>query len=234
MAHKLDQLLEDIPAIPASVKKHAETKSGIKRERISVSAARKVKAKLMAQIYLQNGLDIGKAYEAATGLKWRHGMTVATLLGDEFPTWLEEINKALDAQDVTKDMAVALLWTMLTVSPLDFMDDEGIPMTIAELKKLPPVLRSTIEEISVVTDYEPIVENGVIKTDKGVVLLRPVQRTKIKLKWAPSAMSDLSKIMKWIGPTTLIKKYHVTFAQIIQKAKQRVIERRALTIEHKP
>lgn len=186
---------------------------------------RVLSARLVASEYLRNGLNLAKAYESVTHKKYTTARFNAMMSNDT--AFMEEINVALTAADVEKNKVLALLWAMANVSPLDFMDDDGATLSIAELKKLPREVRAIIEEVNVTTIYKTVLdENGKAMKDKdGKPLLKPEQHVKIKVANKQAAIATIAQIGKLIGPTTLTQNnYIVSIGQSMADADARRLE----------
>ncbi len=166
--------------------------------------SKRLRARLVAQEYLRNGMNLKAAYEKVTGLPCKGNPEKK--LGDALTDFIAEISRSIERPDIGKDKAVALLWAGITVSPLDFMDDSGAPMTIEQLKKLPREIQSIIESVSIETHHEIVRdENGKkVKNENGEYLFAPVLRANVRLMQKGNLMSQLAQIMKWVGPTVQV------------------------------
>lgn len=165
-----------------------------------------LEARLIATEYLRNGLDIKAAYESITHKRYTAARFNAMVATDN--SFMEEINLSLKSADVEKNRVLAMLWAMATISPLDFMDENGFTMPVSELQKLPREVKAMIEEVTVVNEQEIIKDDDgkMVRDDEGRPLLRNVQRAKVRIVASKKdALKIIAEIGKLVGPTTLIQ-----------------------------
>lgn len=165
------------------------------------------RARLIAQEYVRNGMNLRQAMITVTGSKsLKPGNSLMALLGDTTDVFVDELAKLVDKSDVNRDRALNLLWAMVNTSVLDFIDDRGDTLPIAELRKLPRVMQVMLHKISVTSKQEVVKgEDGkVMRDDNGSPFLATIQTVKVELPDKMIAMSQLAQMMRWVGPTTLI------------------------------
>lgn len=165
------------------------------------------RARLIAQEYVRNGMNLRQAIATVTGSQSKKaGNGILTLMGDATDTFVDELSKLIDKSDVNRDHALSVLWAMVNTSILDFIDDHGHVLPVAELRKLPRVMQIMLSKISVSTKQTPVKENGkVLKDDNGSPYLATEQRVHIELPEKMVALNQLAQIMRWVGPTTLVQ-----------------------------
>lgn len=213
MKPKITDLAKAIRPVPA-----AETKPPkVNSEKVKQAIA----SRLIANEYLRNGLNIKQAYEAITKRKYSP-VKFSAIVADNDSAFLNEIDTALKSSDVEKSRVLALLWAMATTSPLDYMDDDGVPLSVADLKKLPRELQAIIEEIFVETTYERAMgDDGPVKGENGELLMVPRQRVRIKVSGKQAALNTVAQIGKLIGPAVLQNNYITNIGQIMIDADSR-------------
>lgn len=198
-----------------------------------------ITARLVANEYLRNGLDIKRAYEDVTHKKY-HLSRFRVMIAQHDNAFLSEIDLALRSADVEKNHVLALLWAQATTSPLDFMDDNGVVLPIAELKKLPRELQALIEVVKVTTTYVAArdTDGKPVMSDDGVPLMVPEQFVYLKFPSKQAALNTIAQIGKLIGPSVLIQTSITNIGQIMLDADSRrttiLAERPERVIEHKP
>jgi len=201
---------------------------------------RVLSARLVASEYLRNGLDIRAAYESVTHKRYTASRFNAMMTAGN--SFMEEINIALKTADVEKNKVLALLWAQATTSPLDFMDDNGVILPIATLKKLPREFQALIEEVKVTTTYVPVRDddNKIMKDKDGKPLLKPEQHVHLKFPSKQAALNTIAQIGKMVGPAVLnnttINMFSIGAAMAEADAHRgRLMEERASrVIEHDP
>jgi hypothetical protein len=165
------------------------------------------RARLIAQEYVRNGMNLRNAIATVTGSKsTKAGNGILTLMGDSTDTFVEELKHLINNSDISKDRALNLLWAMVNTSIIDFIDDNGHVLPIAELRKLPRVMQVLLSKIDVTTTQHTVRdEKGkVMKDDNGSPYLSTEQRVKIELPEKMVALNQLAQIMRWVGPTISI------------------------------
>lgn len=178
-------------------------------------------ARLVANEFLRNGLNLKQAYEDVTRKKYTPTRFNAMISTDN--AFMDEVNLALQAADVEKNKVLALLWAQATTSPLDFMDDNGVILPVAELKKLPRVLQALIEEVKVTTVHVPVKdEHGkVMKDENGKPYLRPEQHVHLKFPSKQAALTTIAQIGRLIGPQVLNQVNNFNIGTLMTEADNR-------------
>lgn len=203
-------------AVNAPAKK--VTKAAQKR---AESRVRKVREKLMARLiaseYLRNGLRMKDAYESVTGKRYT-SRAFHSLIDADSGAFMKEIDNALVSADIEKNKVLGLLWAQATTSPLDFMDDDGVILPIAELKKLPREFQALIEEVKVFREEKPAKdeEGNILRNDDGSVQMTTVERVQLKFPSKQNALNTIAQIGKLIGPTSVTNNNYNFVANIGQ------------------
>src|ERR1700750_478626 len=95
---------------------------------------KQMRARMVAQEYMRNGMDFAEAWKSVTGNKsMPSNMSMMKALGPETDIFMDEISKIVNKSDSDRERALGILWTMVNTSILDFMDDNGDILSIAEL-----------------------------------------------------------------------------------------------------
>lgn len=199
-------------AVPAETEKEKAKLPTASRKKMD----RVITARLVANEYLRNGLNLKQAYESVTHKKYTPARFNSMLAEDT--AFLDEVNVALTNADLEKNKIVAMLWAMACVSPLDFMDDDGITLSIKDLKQLPREMQAMLEAVEVVSSQEPVKDaDGQIMTDDdGKPYLRVVQKVTVRIVRAKKeALATLAQIGKFIGPT-MLNQTNVTVFNVAQ------------------
>lgn len=195
-------------------KKPAKTAAAVKRTAM---------ARLVALEWLRNGGRFPDAWATVTG---GSPQPMAQALKDDMPVFLAEVERGLQKAGVDKEQILAMLNAQAMMSPLDFIDDEGRTLTVAELKKLPRHLQAAIEGIKV-TNSEKIAttpSGAPILDDDGNPIKVPVQTVEIMLVDKQKATKLMAEIMRWVGSgiNININNRTVNFAAVQQRAENRV------------
>lgn len=179
-------------------------------------------SRLIANEYLRNGLNMKAAFEVVTKKTYTTQRFNAMLSADD-QAFIREIDVALKAADVEKNKVLGLLWTQATSTPLDFMDDDGMILPIAELKKLPRELQALIEEVTVKTEYVLAKdENGkTIRNEDGVALQVPKNYVRIKFPSKQNALNTIAQIGKLVGPSIIQQNFITNIGQVMVDADNR-------------
>lgn len=199
---------------------------------------RVLSARLVANEYLRNGLNLKQAYEDVTKKRYSPARFNAMLSKDT--AFLDEVNLALTSADIEKNKVLGMLWAMASISPLDYMDNDGITLSVAELKKLPREMQAMLEEVTVINEQEVIKDaNGKVLTDEnGKPYLRVIQKVFVKIvKSKKDALAIIAQIGKMVGPTMLNQTNVTVFsvAQQISEADTRRLDAlKGRVIEHDP
>lgn len=165
------------------------------------------RARLIAQEYVRNGMNLRNAIITVTGSKaLKPGNSMLKLLGDSTDVFVEELSKIVDKSDISRDHALSLLWAMVNTSILDFIDDHGNTLPVGELRKLPRVMQIMLTKIKVTTKQEVVKgdDGKVMKDDNGSPYLATTQQVRIELPDKMLALNQLAQIMRWVGPSVLV------------------------------
>lgn len=203
---KLDDLL------PAPAKDEVPTPAQVERTRHDMAVIRKkTMARLVAQEYVRNGMDLVGAYNTVNQTNYvKSSMTMHRLLGKGTDEFVEELERLVKRVDIDRDRALGILWSMVNASILDFMDDHGNVMSVKELKKLPRVLQQLISKIDVQTKQEVAIHPQTkqpLLDDMGRPYLITHSRVRIEIPDKMTAMRQLAEIMRWVGPATQINNF---------------------------
>ncbi len=166
-------------------------------------------ARLVASEYLRNGLNMKAAFESVAKQRYSTRAFHA-LVNSEDGAFLAEIDTALKSADIEKNKVLGLLWAHATASPLDFMDDDGVILSVAELKQLPRELKSLIEEIKVTREEVPVKDEAgkVIRDEEGKPKMRVVEKVHLKFPSKQGALNTIAQIGKLIGPSVVQNNYN--------------------------
>lgn len=166
------------------------------------------RARLIAQEYIRNGMNLRQAINTVTGsTSKKPGNGLMTLMGDTTDIFVDELSKLIDKSDVSRDRALTLLWAMVNTSILDFIDDHGHVMPIAELRKLPRVMQIMLSKIDVTTSQRAVRDESgkIMKDDNGSPYMATEERVRIEIPEKMLALNQLAQIMRWVGPTTIVQ-----------------------------
>jgi hypothetical protein len=169
---------------------------------------KQARARLIAQEFVRNGMKLRSAIHTVTGTNPKSTSNgIMTLMGDTTDIFVEELSTVVSKSDVDREKALSLLWAMVHTSILDFIDDNGRVLPVAELRKLPRVMQILLSKIDVSSKQVVVKdEHGkVMCDDNGSPYLATEQRVKIELPEKMVALAQLAQIMRWIGPTTLVQ-----------------------------
>lgn len=192
-----------------------------------VNVSRILRARLVAQEYVRNGMDLEKAYITVTKRKPKGNSKRYTNLSAMFPqnedVFIEELSGLLKNTDIDRDAALNILWSMIHISLLDYFDDHGNVLPIADLKRLPRIYQIMLSEIDIHSKQETVRgdDGKVMIDDTGSPYLKTVQRVKIKIPDKQAALNQLAQVMKWIGPTTVNNNHYVGIGTIMAQADER-------------
>lgn len=194
-----------------------------------IDLRRKTRSRLIAQEYVRNGMNLRKAIQTVSGNKTLcNSASVLSLLGAGTDAFIDELSKIVDKSQVDKNRALNILWAMVNASILDFVDDNGDVLPIAELRKLPRVMQIMISKIEVHSTQRVVKENGkVVYDDNGSPYVTVERRVKIAIPERMEAIAQLAQMMKWVGPTTLIQNT-VNIHQAMSDADSRVARARVI------
>jgi len=99
----------------------------------------------------------------------------------------------------TKEWAVTEWRKQVECNVLDYIDNDGAFLSVAELRELPRYAQRAIKSINIHTS-EVVVKLGkkTVLDEDGKPMLRRVQNVSIKLIDKQKALADLAKAEKWI------------------------------------
>lgn len=177
-------------------------------------------ARLMAQEYVRNGMNLSQAYTTVTGMKARGNMH--KMLRGEEDIFLNELSQMVEAARIDQAAVLNRLWTLINSSIFDFFDDKGEMLTVAEIKKLPRVYQTLIEYTKIKTVQLPVRDDAgkIMVDDNGNPYLRQVQEVELRIPPKLVGIELLAKIMKWIGPNIVINNNTTNIANVMQEKSQ--------------
>lgn len=216
-------------AVPREDRAEARKAEQAESRRLSKQIATKVRARLVAQEFLRNGQDIRKAYSDVVG-KPSAKQQASQFVKNNFEAFVDELQQAMSHAEVDKEQVLALLWAQARTSILDFFNDDGEVMTIAEMKKLPPLLRALIEDVRVVNEEVALTDDDgkVVKGPNDLPYLVTRQRVHIKLVDKQEALRQLAQIMKWVGPNVVVNNNTINYADVQVAADARISRMKSL------
>jgi hypothetical protein len=180
---------------------------------------RRVEARQIAEHYLNNGLNFHEAFFAVTGKKPKKNDDPFKCLGDASIDFLRGIDKALAKVKIRKDALVKILWAGASSSPLDFLHDDGTPMTVADLKQLPREIQAIIEEVDVQTSWLPVRDNEgkIMMLADGRPALRREERVRLRIIDKAKAQRLFAELKKWIGQSIVLSQKVNNVAVLVQQ-----------------
>lgn len=190
-------------------------------EKRVMKQAKALRARLLAQEYVRNGMNIKAAYRTVTkmepGTKRIDAMTKGHV--DEF---VDELRQLVDAAQIDQSAVLNNLWTLIESSIFDFFDDNGNTLTIKQIKQLPRVYQQLVEQVKVKRVQLPVHDKDgkPLLDDNGSPYLRVVEEVEIKLPPKLVAIELLAKIMKWIGPNVVINNNNTNIAVVMTEKAQ--------------
>jgi hypothetical protein len=163
---------------------------------------KEMRARLVAQEYVRNGMVFKNAWKTVTGITGYASDNILKTLGAQTDIFMEELSTLVSKSDVDRDRALNLLWTMVNTSILDFVNDNGEILSIPELRKLPRAVQIMISDLDVTVTQETIKDaNGnLMCDDNGSPYLRTKQKVRIKVPEKMAALNQLAQLMRWVGP----------------------------------
>jgi hypothetical protein len=169
-------------------------------------------ARLLAQEYIRNGMNVAQAYMTLTGCApiTGHALTLTKMTRGALDEFVDEIKVQLAQADIELERVLAQLWAMLQTSVLDFFGEDGKVLPVRELKKLPRCMQAIVLAIDV-KSVEQVVNDtagNVLMDDNGVPYLRLEQRVRITLPNKIDAHRQLAALMKWTGPQTVVNNFN--------------------------
>ncbi len=154
-----------------------------------------------AKEFVNNGCRKNQAYAVVYNVNPRKCYQQATNLVNK--PFIVDLIRAYMVGDhdepPTKEWAVTEWRKQVECNVLDYIDNDGAFLSVAELRKLPRYAQRAIKSININTS-EVIVKMGkkTILDDDGRPMLRRVQHVSIKLIDKQKALADLAKAEKWI------------------------------------
>lgn len=188
------------------------------------------KARLVAQEYVRNGMDLTNAYNTVCQTNYpRNGkghQTAYQLLGKSMDAFIDELNRIMAKTDISRERALSILWTMVNASILDFLDEHGNVLPVKELKKLPRVMQMLISEIEIKTSQSVAkdAEGKDMYDDMGRPYLVTKSHVKLKIPDKLTAFRHLAEVMRWIGPTVQINNFNIGSMMAEADAKAATLE----------
>ncbi len=197
-------------------------------QRKALTATRKAaRSRLLAQAYLRNGCDLLRAWrELAPGI---HPTAARWQKIPDLDAFSAEINNCLQVAGIDRAQALGILWTVVQASVLDFLDDAGHVLPIAELRKLPRILHSALSEVKVVIDPEPLRDGAgeIICDEQGNPKILEKATVHVRLLDKLAAMKQLAEIMRWTGPQVVMP-VTVNVGQYMREAGERIARMAAI------
>lgn len=187
-----------------------------------------VRGRLLAQAYARNGAKFTAASTEVMGSRETELRAFGETAKDAF---YEELDRILSKADIDKDAALRVLWQITTASIIDFLDDAGEVLPLAELRKLPRELQCVLDTIEVKRSYVPVRggDGEYIfdpRTHKPV--LAPSVTCKIKMPEKTKAINTLASILHWIETRPQVT---VNIAQIMKAADERADQMRTVNTD---
>lgn len=187
-----------------------------------------LRGRLLAQAYARNHGEmvpaLAEAFEKEEKRPSFHRVGAAVQTA-----FYEELDRIFQKADVDKDAAIRTLWSITTASIIDFLDDNGEPLPLAELRKLPRHLQAVLNHMEVTRAYKPVRgDDGEYIFDPSThqPLLRPTVTCKIKMPEKTKAINTLASILHWIETRPQVT---VNIAQIMKAADERADQMRTVT-----
>jgi hypothetical protein len=184
---------------------------------------KEMRARLVAQEFVRNGMDFVEAWRTVTGMKTLpNNASMLKALGSQMDIFVDELSHIVHKSDIDRDRTLSILYGMVNTSILDFMDDKGDILAVSELKKLPRVMQLMISEIEVF-NAEGTVKDGKgnpVLDDNGSPYVVRSQKVKIKIPERLAAINQLAQIMRWIGPTVALN-VQVNIGRMMSEADER-------------
>lgn len=160
-------------------------------------------ARLLAQEFVRNGFNFTEAYFTVTGSRLtgaRESMHKA--LGPQTDVFMQEVGRMVERSDINKEKAINIVWAMVNMSILDYMDDHGRILSIRELKQLPRVMQIMISEVKMKAVMVPLKDDKgkPMLDDNGSPYLTRVEQVSIKIPEKMASLQQLAILMRWTGP----------------------------------
>lgn len=183
--------------------------------------ATKLRARLLAQEYVRNGMNLKAAYHTVTKMD-AGNKNVADLTKGHVDEFIDELRNLVDAAQIDQSAVLNNLWTLIESSIFDFFDDNGNTLTIKQMKQLPRVYQQLVEQVKIKRVQLPVNDKDgkPMLDDNGSPYLRVVEEVEIKLPPKLVAIELLAKIMKWIGPNVVINNNNTNIAVVMTEKAQ--------------
>lgn len=215
--------LDDI--LPArTAQEHREIRKSKATRKDMLKFKHDMQGRMMAQEYVRNGMNYGKAVSAA-GIKSVQSQNSINYLNPAVQdSFFDELSSLVKAADIDRDRALQILWTMVNTSLLDFVDDHGNFLPIKELKKLPRLMQLCLTKVKVERREEPIFDGvgkkrHMVVDENGRPYLRKIEYVHIEIPERMAAINQLAQLMKWVGPAVQITNFN--FGQFMADADSR-------------
>lgn len=218
--------LQDLLPAPALDEQPTPKEASKSKRTLRVIRA-EAKARLIAQEYVRNGMNLVAAYNTVCHTKHdKQKHTAYQLLGKSMDVFIDELNRIMAKTDISRDRALNILWAMVNASVLDFLDDHGHTLPVKELKKLPRVMQMLISEIEVksVQGIAKGADGKELFDDMGRPYLVTMSHVKIKLPDKLTAFRQLAEVMRWVGPAVQINHFNIGNLMAEADAKSASIE----------
>lgn len=215
--------LKDI--LPArTAQEHREIRKSKATRKKMLEYKHDTQGRLMAQEYVRNGMNYARAV-ASVGIKNPQSQNSINYLNPAVQeSFFDELANLVRTSDVDRDRALQILWTMVNTSLLDFVDNNGDFLPVAELKKLPRLLQLCLTKIKVERREEPIFEGTgkkrhMLLDENGRPYLRRIEYVHIEIPERMAAINQLAQLMKWVGPAIQVNNFN--FGQFMADADSR-------------
>lgn len=208
-----------------------EAKKERKVPAIEANRVRKqLRARLVAQEYIRNGMDFAAAWRTVTGSETKNNnLGMMKMLGHETDVFMDEISKLVNKSDIDKERVLNILYSMINSSALDFMDENGDMLSVAELKKLPRVMQLMISKVDVTTTEEVVTDKDKkpILDDNGSPYIIRKQKVKIEIPERMAAINQLAQLMRWVGPAVNLN-INLNVGKLMAEADERASRSRVI------
>ena len=167
---------------------------------VSDNAARNIKYHEIAKEFVNNGCRQTLAYATVVGKTVPSCSNQASRLFRK--PFMVDLIRAYIAGDHevprTKDWAIKKWTEMVQTNVLNYVNDDGEYLSIAELRELPASAQEAIKKLTVTTKEVPMKVKGEVVEVGGVPLMTMVQKVEIELIDKQKALADLARAEKWI------------------------------------
>lgn len=182
---------------------------------------RKIRARLIAQAYIRNGMQMLPAVREVVG---PHVKDARRVLNGVYGEFIDELNVLMKNARIDKEQALSILWSIIHTSLLDYFDESGRFMSMAELKKLPRVMQLVIETVKVQTVEKAVMVKGKPALDEQGNIVRD-RKTMVEVSLPPKlkAIEKLAEIMKWTS-TTVTNNTNILQLMVSGEERARLLE----------